>query len=177
MAMSDWVRLGLEALKSPQSEALTIDSLCHACGRTKGSFYHHFKGTEDFLEAVLDEWERAFTDRLIEQTASEPDAGRQLSALDALAASLDRDIEQGVRRLASRAPAIAARIARVDAKRIALLESLYASLFQAKLDAAVMARVEYAAFLGFQQLDPKTVGQDPSKLYARYLKLVLASGS
>ncbi|MFO3797406.1 MAG: TetR/AcrR family transcriptional regulator [Anaerolineales bacterium] len=170
------MRLGLEAVKAPQAEALTIESLCHACGRTKGSFYHHFKGMEDFLEAVLDEWERAFTNRLIEQTASEPASVRRLSALDALAASLDRDIEQGVRRLASRGPAFAARIARVDAKRIAFLESVYVGLLHNKREAVAMARLEYAAFLGFQQLDPKIVGQDPSKLYAQYLKLVRASG-
>lgn len=174
---SDWVQLGLEAVKSEHPEALTIESLCQASGRTKGSFYHHFQGVEDFLEALLDEWERTFTERLIDQSACEPDPSRQLSALDALAGVLDRDTEQGVRRLARRSPSIAARITRVDAKRIVFLESLYADLLHAKRDAAVLARVEYAAFLGFQQLDPKVVGPSPSKLYARYLKIVLASGS
>lgn len=174
---SDWVQLGLEAVKSEHPEALTIASLCQASGRTKGSFYHHFQGVEDFLEAVLDEWERTFTERLIDQAACEPDPSRQLSALDALAGALDRDTEQGVRRLARRSPSIAARITRVDAKRIVFLESLYADLLHAKRDAAVLARVEYAAFLGFQQLDPKVVGPSPSKLYARYLTIVLASGS
>jgi AcrR family transcriptional regulator len=175
LARADWLRLGLEAVRAPHPEALTVESLCQAAGRTRGSFYHHFAGVEDFLEAVLDSWEASFTDRLIAEAGREPEPGRKLHALDALAALLDRDVEQGVRRLAGRLPAMAPRIARVDARRIAFLESLYAGLALSPEDTAVLARVEYAAFLGFQQLEPAVIGRSPAELYAHYLKMVLAA--
>ncbi|MEO1150973.1 MAG: TetR/AcrR family transcriptional regulator [Pseudomonadota bacterium] len=177
MGREHWVQIGLEALKSAEPEALTIERLCDAAGRTKGSFYHHFRGIEAYLEALLDAWEHVFTDQVIEQAVSEPGPKNQLMALDTLARLLDRDIEQGVRRLKSRWPNAAQRVARVDEKRIAFLQTLYAGLALPNLDAAALARVEYAAFLGFQQLDATVAGTNQADLYARYLSVILKRGA
>ncbi|MEM1193712.1 MAG: TetR/AcrR family transcriptional regulator [Pseudomonadota bacterium] len=176
MKRAQWIELGFEAVKAEQPDALTIESLCTTAGRTKGSFYHHFDGIEAFVEALFDAWERTFTDKVIEQSSGEPGPKNQLMALDTLAGMLDRDNEQGMRRLASRWPHAAARIAQVDDKRIAFLEALYSDLNLPNLDAAALARVEYAAFLGFQQLAPHTIGTNQTDLYARYLKVILKRG-
>src|SRR5688500_82529 len=37
----DWVELAVARLKADGAGALTLEALCLAAGRTKGSFYHH----------------------------------------------------------------------------------------------------------------------------------------
>mgnify|MGYP000959901085 CR=1 FL=1 len=69
----DWVELAVARLKAAGASALTLESLCVAAGRTKGSFYHHFGTVEDVLVELARRWRRTETDEIGAVAAAEAD--------------------------------------------------------------------------------------------------------
>ena len=57
----DWLVAGLTLLGSTGSPDLTIDQLTDYLGVTKGSFYHHFKNYQDYVEQMLTFWGEHYT--------------------------------------------------------------------------------------------------------------------
>jgi AcrR family transcriptional regulator len=51
-----WLEQALEVLSHEGESKLRIDKICQALGVTKGSFYWHFDGRADFLQAILEYW-------------------------------------------------------------------------------------------------------------------------
>src|SRR3984957_15081175 len=61
-----WVEEGLRALGDGGLDAVRIEPLAQAIGGTKGGFYWHFADRGALLNEVLDAWERANLDDVIE---------------------------------------------------------------------------------------------------------------
>src|SRR5579859_3809400 len=61
-----WVEEGLRALGDGGLDAVRIEPLAQAIGVTKGGFYWHFADREALLNEVLDAWERANLEDVIE---------------------------------------------------------------------------------------------------------------
>jgi len=60
-------------------DGVRIESLAHALGVTKGGFYWHFDDRQALLAEMLDRWERASTDEVIERVESKGgDTGAKL---------------------------------------------------------------------------------------------------
>ncbi|WP_172448586.1 TetR/AcrR family transcriptional regulator [Caulobacter mirabilis] len=169
---ADWLGLGLAALAEAGPPALTIEALCQRAGKTKGSFYAHFAGSEAYLAALAEHWRERHTRRLVEAARAEDRADAQLSALDQLALRLDERVEQGMRRLAAVDETVRRVCAEVDRERIAYLAELHqvSGRFDAA-DAQALARLEYAAFVGFQQIDTGAGEAGAAASYALFLKL------
>src|SRR5471030_1018853 len=55
-AKSDWLGLGERLLSQEGPDALCLERLTESAGRTKGSFYHHFRGRDGFLAALAEHW-------------------------------------------------------------------------------------------------------------------------
>ena len=68
-----WVEEGLRALAEGGPDAVRIEPLAQAMGVTKGGFYWHFTDRTALLGEVLDLWERANLEDVIE--AVERDGG------------------------------------------------------------------------------------------------------
>lgn len=141
MARADWLEAGAAVLAGGGAAALTIERLCSLTGRTKGSFYHHFKAMGGFEEALLGHWTEANAER-VEVARRE---GRGRDALDGMALGLQTGLESAVRRWATVNSAARRAVAEVDELRISFLTG------EAGDDAA---RLEYAAFLGLLELAP-----------------------
>lgn len=169
---ADWLDLGLVALGEEGPAGLTIEAMCRRAGKTKGSFYAHFATTETFLAGLAERWRATTTDALIKATERHGLASRKLDFLNRLVADLDPRLEQAMRRLATQAPVLAPHIAGVDRTRIDYLASLYATCGRYDpTEARALATVEYAAYLGLQQIAPDT-GRAPMKeTYKVFLKL------
>lgn len=137
MARADWLEAGAAVLAGGGAQALTIDRLCTLTGRTKGSFYHHFKAMGGFEAALLGHWTDANASRV---EAAGRDGGGPYG-LDDLALGLEAGLEAAVRRWAAVHEGARRAVAEVDALRIAFLTGLHGG-------DGDRARLEYAAFLG-----------------------------
>lgn len=173
-ASADWIALGLDILRRHGAEAITIDKLCEHARKTKGSFYFHFPTMEAFSAALAQQWREKFTLSLIRQADAEANPGRALDYLGTLALHLDHRVEQAIRRLAVRDKGVAAIVAAVDEERVAYVASRYqASGRYNEAQARSLATIEYAAFVGLQQIMPDA---HPDTLRALYDELQQLTG-
>lgn len=144
---ASWCDAGLALLRDDGSAAITIERLCTAIGRTKGSFYHHFRNMDAYLDALLERWEEELTEVLIRASASESEPE---SRLDQLVRRMDHRLDSAVRAWAQRDPRARAAMKRVDKRRTQYLEHLYRA--RGLRPARLLAELEYLAFVGAQQL-------------------------
>jgi AcrR family transcriptional regulator len=68
---SKWIEEGLRALAAGGPDAVRIERLAQALGVTRGGFYWHFADRRALLDEMLDTWERATTDQIMERVESE----------------------------------------------------------------------------------------------------------
>lgn len=149
---SDWVQIGLNALRDGGEASLRLEAICDAAGKTRGSFYHHFETHETFVGAVLSRWRADNTDDVIEASASAETIEARSDALTLLASTLDHRLELSIRRMAASNSAAADAVAAVDRRRIEYLRTLQADPVS---DAAAdYALLEYAVFVGLQAINP-----------------------
>src|SRR3954470_17138741 len=123
-----WIEEGLRALAAGGPDAVRIEPLARALGVTRGGFYWHFGDRRALLEEILDTWERASVDEVIERIESEGgDARAKLRRLSTLAASSDEPlrIDLAVRDWARRDQTVAERLRRVDDRRMDYMRSLF----------------------------------------------------
>ncbi len=147
---ADWINAALGALAEGGVECVRVEPIAERLGVTKGSFYWHFSRREDLLEAMLDAWERAGTDAIIEEVdargGSAEDRLRRLwrrtSGEDGL------EVEMAVRDLARRDPAVHARVRRVDDRRVAYLRGRFLELGLDPALAEARSLLVYSLLLG-----------------------------
>ncbi|GAA2097378.1 TetR/AcrR family transcriptional regulator [Streptomyces albiaxialis] len=118
-----WIDEGLRALAEGGPDAVRIEALAKALGVTKGGFYGYFADRDALLEAMLDTWERDSVDAVLDRVAYEGgDARTQIVRAGALTLSPELlPIDLAVRDWARRDEAVAARLRRVDGRRMDLL--------------------------------------------------------
>lgn len=153
LSKTDWLALGLKQLEQFGSGAIRIDKLCEKSGRTKGSFYHHFKSRDDFVSALMEYWAEKLTERVINLTETEVTPIAKLMALNQHALNMEYEVDRELRRWAGHDELVQKAVEKIDKRRIDYVASL---LMQAKdipsqqaIDLAVM---NYTSLIGFQQM-------------------------
>ena len=161
LAPTDWCDAGLALLRDDGMSALTVDRMCTALERSKGSFYHHFRDLDAFLTRLLVRWEETLTEAPIAFAAA-ADADQRAARLDDAVARLDHRLDLAVRAWGLRDARARAAVARVDARRMAYLTELHAA---GNADGArASARLEYLAFVGAQQVSAMMAPADAAQL-------------
>ena len=79
-----WLAEGLKILATKGPGALSIESLTHATGKTKGSFYHHFMSRENYVKQLLEYYEKTNIDEINEVVDQENNPRAQLKKLSKL---------------------------------------------------------------------------------------------
>jgi AcrR family transcriptional regulator len=128
---SSWIDEGLRALAAGGPDAVRIELLAQALGVTRGGFYWHFTDRNALLDEMLDTWERATTDEVIERVESEGgDARAKLRRTFALTSASDGllAIDLAVRDWSRRDQTVAERLRRIDNRRMDYLRSLLPDL-------------------------------------------------
>jgi AcrR family transcriptional regulator len=146
-----WIDEALRTLASGGPDAVRIEPLARALGVTRGGFYWHFADRPALIEEMLDAWERASVDEVIERLETEGgDARAKLRRLSTLAGESDESlrIDLAVRDWARRAPAVAKRLRRVDNRRMAYLRSLFGSLSRDEDDVEARCMLFYSLWIG-----------------------------
>src|SRR5687767_13714680 len=116
---STWIDEGLRVLAAGSPNSVRNESLARRLGVTNGGFYGYFDNRRALLDEMLDAWERAMIDEVIERVEGEGgDARAKLRRLFALASSSQARglmrIELAVRDWARRDKTVAKRLRRVD---------------------------------------------------------------
>ena len=151
----DWLKIGLQLLSNSGEQALTLEQLCKIASRTKGSFYHHFKNHDDFINALLKYWRSKYTEQIITAVEQQKDPIIQRKELDRLAANVDNRLERIIRNWSSVDRRVRQTIREVDEQRIKYLTDLIYKLGHLNQKTAnELAIIEYAAFLGLRYLFP-----------------------
>jgi AcrR family transcriptional regulator len=163
---TDWLEEGLAILRQGGDAALTVEKLCASLERTKGSFYHHFKDAGAYLDSLLEHWEAKNTSAPIQAATASSTAIERRHRLNESVRVLDMKLEVAVRAWALRDERAERALRRVDARRIDYLAELYTLLHGKGPVARQLAEIEYAAFVGMQQLFPDLSARRYRALYA-----------
>ena len=147
---TDWLSAGLAVLRDEGERALTIERLCTTLDRTKGAFYHHFGGLDGFVEALLTHWSEEMTERIIREAEAERSPSQRGARLSALVLAQDHHIDRAIRAWSLRDERARAAMRRVDQRRAEFLTELHRA--QGHPDPEALGQLEYAAFVGAQQL-------------------------
>jgi len=148
----DFLRAGMVLLRDEGEAALTIDALCRAVGRTKGSFYHHFADIDAYQASLLVHWEAENTRAPIAVADSEPSPARRRQRLYDAVASVELHVERAMQAWALHDARAREARRRVDALRLGYLAQIWQADGIEEGEARDRARLEYACFLGTLQL-------------------------
>ena len=162
LSPADWCDAGLALLRDDGMAALTVDRMCTALERTKGSFYHHFRDLDAFLTQLLVRWEETLTEAPIAYAGAADALDQRGARLDDAVERLDHRVDLAVRAWALRDARARAAVARVDARRMAYLTELHAAV-SAK-GARESAQLEYLAFVGAQHVSAMMAPADAARM-------------
>jgi AcrR family transcriptional regulator len=147
---STWIEAGLRALAAGGPDAVRIELLAKSLGVTRGVFYWHFDNRRALLEDMLDAWERATTDEVIEQIERGGGTARaKLRRLFELTSS-DRllGIDLAVRDWSRRDHAVCDRLHTVDNRRMDYLRSLYSAFCSGADDVETRCLLSFSLLIG-----------------------------
>jgi AcrR family transcriptional regulator len=154
LSADDWAQAALDLIAEQGVAAVAVEPLARRLGVTKGSFYWHFPSREALLVAALERWEQVEQEQVFGQLEAIPDPAQRLRSLFELVAhEANSHIVYSELLKALDHPVVRPVIERVSSRR---LEYLTASFRQAGLgrgDAQHRARLAYAAYIGFLQLN------------------------
>lgn len=146
-----WIEEGLLALAAGGPDAVRVESLAQKIGVTKGGFYWHFGDRGALLDEMLATWERILVDEVIAHVeGGGGDARTRLRRLFALA-STKRDVmgvELAIRDWARRDDTVAARLRRVDNRRMDYMRSLFGDFCADEDDVEARCMLAFALFIG-----------------------------
>jgi AcrR family transcriptional regulator len=155
LSAADWERGALEMISEQGVAALAVEALARRLGVTKGSFYWQFRTREALLSAALARWEADDQRELqhhIEAAADEP--RERLRALfrwvsgEAQSHRIYAALLQALDH-----PLVKPMMTRVSQRRMELLMLAFRQAGLGGEDARHRARLTYAAYVGFLQLN------------------------
>lgn len=152
-SQQDWIDLGLKQLAEKGPGGLTIERVCDAAERTRGSFYHHFPDHERFMSSMMQYWKKRNTDDVIAAVEEAPK--NKTNALNAIVSELNHRLEGRIRQLAQKERSVLEVLEQADADRINFIAKLYQQNTNlSRSEAMKTARLEYACYVGAQTLWP-----------------------
>ncbi len=151
---SDWFKEGIGILETKGFAFVTIENLCSILHVTKGSFYHHFKNMDGYIEALMEYWLQENTFAFIERANAESDSFARQQTLYDLSLYASHSSEQSIRAWSYSNPIVKKYVQQADGLRLDYLNSLRKEGNMPADRARYSAMLEYAVLIGLQQLYP-----------------------
>ncbi|MGI8711970.1 MAG: TetR/AcrR family transcriptional regulator [Solirubrobacteraceae bacterium] len=146
---SAWIEAGLRALACGGPDAVRTEPLAQVLGVTRGGFYWHFDDRQALLAEMLDTWERATTEEVIARVEGEGgDARARLRRLFALGSPGVLAVDLAVRDWSRREPTVAARLRRIDNRRMEYLRSLFGAFCADPDDVEARCMLSFSLLIG-----------------------------
>src|SRR4249920_1333933 len=137
-----WIEAAMRALAAGGPDAVRVEVLAKDLGVSKGGFYWHFDDRRALIEETLDSWEKSGTEDVIATVDGGLDEPRaKLRRLFELAPAAKQlfAVELALRDWSRRDRDVAARLRRVDDRRMAYLRSLFAQFLEDENDVEARA--------------------------------------
>lgn len=148
-----WIDIARQTLTEEGIVGLKIDRLAKRLGVTRGGFYNNFQDRQQFLQALLEEWETSC--RFLPSDPPGNCAGEAVAWIDGLVERLidedgyDHHFDMAVREWGRSDHRAAWAVERVDRKRMATLTRLFEVLGYDPEEAHMRARVFYYHQIGY----------------------------
>lgn len=169
---SAWIEAALEALASGGPEGVRVEALAARLGVSKGGFYWHFEDRAALLAEMLDHWEQSVVGDVIAEIEREPGEPRaKLRHLFKLASTSVGllPVELAMRDWSRRDGDVAARLHRVDNRRMEYLRSLFGPICVDEDDAEARSILAFSLFIGSAFI----AAEHPGRSRSQVLKLAL----
>ena len=159
----DWVSAALSVLVDDGVNAVQITALARKLKVTRGSFYWHFTGRDDLLEALLAEWRARNSGIMIDALAQSESL--EAGILDLFSVWVDHNrfdptLDQAVRDWARRDAKLAKFLRKEDDARVAAIAGLFERFDYDPTEAFVRARVIYFTQVSYYALGVNESMQD-----------------
>jgi len=148
LAARDWIDFALKTLAREGADALKADVLARKLRVSRGSFYWHFSGLDDFHARLIARWREIATEAIIADLAQHRSAKGRLAALLRAALSRDARLEVRMRAWADTNARAARALMAVDRRRKRYIEELLIGAGVARPLAATRAQLLYWGYLG-----------------------------
>jgi AcrR family transcriptional regulator len=171
-----WVAEGLRVLAAGGVDAVRVEVLAKNLGVTKGGFYGYFADRDALLEAMLDAWERESTDAALARIEAEGgDPKRKIARAGVLTFSADHllPVDLAVRDWARRDDAVAARLRRVDNRRMGLLREMIGTFCADPDEVEARSLLAFCVAIGAPLLAADHDGRTRAQVLSRAADLVL----
>ncbi|MDR7191619.1 TetR/AcrR family transcriptional regulator [Luteimonas terrae] len=178
LSADDWAQAALDLIAETGVQAVAVEPLARRLGVTKGSFYWHFPSRDALLQAALERWENVEQEALFGALEKVPDARERLRALfHMVAREYKSHVIYSALLKAQDRPTVQPVIERVSKRRLDYLTASFRQAGLGREDAQHRARLTYAAYVGFLQLNLQLhqarMQQDEFDAYVEHLAQTL----
>jgi len=157
----DWEQAALELIAQKGVAGLAVEPLARRLGITKGSFYWHFPGRKELLQAALARWERQDEENLAKSLKAHDDPKERLENF--IWRTTRQTLTHQIHLALCAAPdheAIRPVLGRVTTRRVGFLAGALEGLGFDQKTAKERATLMYSAYVGYlhlqaQQLVPE----------------------
>lgn len=172
----DWINCAISELKINGHPAISPSKLAGCLGVTRGSFYHHFKSSRDFSQAILMEWVSRNTQQGFDSVEIEGLTEiERLEKLMEFAWSSDAELEVAVRNWATVCEEAKQCVAETDAKRLSELTRLYQSVAKSQTKGSSMAKIAFYGLRGALHSQPPLTKTELRNLILEIQNFMLSS--
>ncbi|MFI7061636.1 TetR/AcrR family transcriptional regulator [Kribbella sp. NPDC050124] len=171
-----WIEEGLQILATGGPDAVRIEVLAKRLGVTKGGFYGFFADRDALMQAMLETWERESTHDVIESIESEGgDPRAKIHRAGLLTFSDDRllPIDLAIRDWARRDQKVAARLRRVDNRRMDLLREMIGTFCSDPVEVEARSLIAFSTAIGMHFLAADAGELPRDQVRARAVDLIL----
>lgn len=165
-----WFVVGLEVLVKEGFARVTIDNLCGLLQITKGAFYHHFKNIDGYIDTLMKFWLEVNTIQVIEDADKLSSAKERIEFIGNAVIKRSHKSEQVIRAWGFSNPIVKKYVQQVDDLRIEYSTKQRVMLGMSEDEAKNTTVLEYAIFVGGQQLFPDMDKNDLEQLYLFYCR-------